>query len=92
MTFDINFEVSVVSGPPHSWSVAIVDFQKGAAAAAKGGQAKDAEELSLIPCGKPFYLEIEALDQCHNRWVAVVTEQVHAQHKKHSKVTAVGSS
>lgn len=70
VTFDINFEVSVVAGAPHSWSVAIVDYQKGAVAATKGGQAKDAEELSLIPCGQPFYLEIEVLDQCHNRCVA----------------------
>lgn len=67
VTFDINFEVSVIAGPPHSWSVAIVDFQKGTAAAIKGAAPKDAEELSLIQCGQPFYLEIEVLDQCHNR-------------------------
>jgi hypothetical protein len=72
VSLDINFEVSVVPGPPASWSVAIVDYRKGAAAAAaaaagKAGEADAAADLSSIPCGQPFYLEIEALDACHNR-------------------------
>lgn len=73
MSLDINFEVSVIPGPPASWSVAVVDYRKGAAAAAaaaagKAGEADGAADLTSIPCGQPFYLEIEALDACHNRW------------------------
>jgi hypothetical protein len=72
VSLDINFEVSVVPGPPASWSVAIVDYRKGAAAAAaaaagKAGEVDGGADLSSIPCGQPFYLEIEALDACHNR-------------------------
>lgn len=65
VTFDINFEVSVVPGPPYSWSIAIIDYQKGQAAAAKAAQPKDAE--GNITCGQPFYMELEVIDQCHNR-------------------------
>ncbi|KAF8056436.1 SMCHD1 [Scenedesmus sp. PABB004] len=74
VSLDIQFEVSVAPGPPASWSVAIVDYARGAAAAAAAaaGRATGAErpggdDLSAIPCGQPFYLEIEALDACHNR-------------------------
>ncbi len=57
----------MVPGPPVSWSVAIVDYHKGAAAAGKAAEAGSSGDLSSIPCGQPFYLEIEALDGCHNR-------------------------
>lgn len=72
VSLDINFEVIVVPGPAASWSVQIVDYRKGAAAAAaaaagKAIEADGAADLSRVPCGEPFYLEIEALDACHNR-------------------------
>jgi hypothetical protein len=66
VSFDIQLEVSVVPGPPASWSVAIVDYADGAAVAA-GRQGPAGADLSSIACGQPFYLEVEALDACHNR-------------------------
>ena len=68
VSLDIQFEVSVVPGPPASWGVAIVErYQNTTAAVAAGRQQDGGDNLSLIPCGKPFTLEIEALDTHHNR-------------------------
>lgn len=56
----------MVPGSPASWGVAIVERYHTTTAAAAGVQ-QGGENLSLIPCGKPFTLEIEALDANHNR-------------------------
>lgn len=66
VTLDIQFEVSVVAGAPASWSVAIVERFHTTTAAVVGGRQQE-DDLSMIPCGKPFTLEIEALDVNHNR-------------------------
>jgi len=67
VSLDIQFEVSVVAGPPASWGVAIVERYQDSTAAAAAGRQQAADDLSMIPCGKPFTLEIEALDVNHNR-------------------------
>lgn len=65
VTLDIQFEVSVVAGPAASWGVSIVErFHTGTAA----GGRHEGGDLSMIPCGKPFTLEIEAIDVNHNRF------------------------
>jgi hypothetical protein len=70
VSLDIQFEVSVVPGPPAAWSVAIVERYRNTTAAAAAARQQDGDSLNLIPCGKHFTLEIEALDVNHNRWAA----------------------
>jgi hypothetical protein len=60
----------VVPGAPAAWSVAIVERYRNTTAAAAAARQQDADNLNLIPCGKHFTLEIEALDVNHNRWAA----------------------
>lgn len=80
-----------------SWSFALVEYTRGAAAAAVAAAAAAADgdaagaggavgsSTSTIPCGQPFYLEIEALDACHNRytpqctWCGLMPLMVNAQ-------------
>jgi hypothetical protein len=73
VSLDIQFEVSVVAGPPASWGVAIVERYHTTPAAA-GRAQEGAGNLSMISCGKPFTLEIEALDVNHNRWAHTVAK------------------
>lgn len=81
ISLELSFEVHVVAGPPSAWSVSIVDGSGNSQAAAAqqqhhdggggggGGPNADAAsgDLSHIQCGKPFFLEIEAVDQYNNR-------------------------
>jgi hypothetical protein len=66
VTLDIQFEVSVVAGAPASWSVGIIERFHTTTAPAGAGRQQEGD-LSMVPCGKPFTLEIEALDVNHNR-------------------------
>eukprot|EP00775_Hariotina_reticulata_P002831 gene2831-3124_t len=78
VSFDIQLEVSVAPGPPASWSVALVDYADGAAVAV-ARQDPGGADLSSIACGQPFYLEVEALDACHNRYEDRPTPVVQAE-------------
>lgn len=90
VTLDIQFEVSVVAGAPASWSVAIVERFHTTTAAAVGGRQQEGD-LSMIPCGKPFTLEIEALDVNHNRCLPASSNILH-QHLLCSLLPCIGVS
>lgn len=47
-------------GPPASWSLSLVDYAK-----------EGAPDLGVVECGKPFYLEVQALDAFSNKWVVM---------------------
>lgn len=56
---DVLLDVTAAAGPPVSWTVSLADYSPGA-------QERD---LSLIPAGQEFHLEIEAMDALNNKWV-----------------------
>jgi hypothetical protein len=76
ITLDIQFEVSVVAGAPASWSVGIIERFHTTTAPAGAGRQQEGD-LSMVPCGKPFTLEIEALDVNHNRCAANPKHSLH---------------
>lgn len=55
---DVLLDVSAVPGPPVSWTMSLSDYSPG----------REERDLSLIPAGSEFHLEIEAMDAMSNKW------------------------
>lgn len=49
--------------------MSLVDFNAQTGAPAGPATAQE-QDLTVIQCGQPFYLEIEAIDACNNRYQA----------------------
>lgn len=57
ITVECALEIRAVPGPPANWAVSLVDQ----------GNSQAADEVGVVQCGRPFSLEIEALDRLNNR-------------------------
>jgi len=60
---ELGLEVRVSAAAPANWAVSLIDE----------GVSQCAEELGVVYCGKPFALEVEALDAFNNRCGAAGT-------------------
>jgi hypothetical protein len=61
---EVNLEVHAAPGPPASWGMSLLALDPEQQAG-PGSDHQQAEQA--VQCGMPFYLELEALDACHNR-------------------------
>ncbi|KAI8466921.1 MAG: hypothetical protein J3K34DRAFT_524164 [Monoraphidium minutum] len=68
MCLEVFLRVVAAPGPAASWSMSLVEYGKGAGGGegGKGGKGEE-RDLSVVACGRPFYLEALALDRFGNK-------------------------